>query len=627
MAQLPPPSVIVVETETEARTLRRLLGKQWQVVSTGGQLRQLQREGIGFKVKSMRPIFEPMADDRLHTLLRIIDLAGNHPRVYVAASPTRYGDAIAYHLTEALSSVTDVRRVVFRELTAEGIAAALRRQEAVSSHQNDAFWARRMLHRMVQHQVGPVLNKALGTEDLAITRIQAAILQLLVERETERRFFVPQRQWCVEVTTPSGIVAQSRSVPYEQLAERYRDLFCERDYVIAVRSREETAPSPPEPCNTADMLVAMCERGFSIHETMEAAERLYCSGKITFPYTNTRTLDSKVALAARSVLREQQGRNVVRKRPIPGEGQCIRPTDILTLPSPSSSTAVGTLYRLLHERVVQSQMRSAKVKVCHLQYRQRNSQRILAEVQNISQVTPGYAPEEMRGVPVTRQGCHLEEPSDCVEVVETQTEPKQRHTEGTLLLALKEIGVCHIHSIVSALDGLRALQYVRDTDYEIDLTLRGEVVAQFIRRAFQHLANPAVVGRIEQRLSDIADGVVPMRPYLKSYWRKVLGPAVERVSLDAQAFAKDLPRCSCKRRTGETFRLRLGKPGTVPYIECPVAGCGYMDGIEFDQRGRLRIFTSRKVLGRCSSCKSESLQTGQNSNGVYTYCTVCGKPA
>ncbi|MFQ6096675.1 MAG: type IA DNA topoisomerase, partial [Armatimonadota bacterium] len=188
---------IIVESPTKIRTLRRFVGGKYRLLASMGHVRDLPRDGLSVDVEDdFRPTYEVIPEKRkvLKDLKKQLE---DVSEVYLATDPDREGEAIAWHLCEALE-LESPRRIQFNEITREAVLAALATPGEIDVRRVDAQQARRVLDRLVGYEVSPLLQRRLKKRDLSAGRVQSVALRLICDRERKIAAFVPEESWTVE---------------------------------------------------------------------------------------------------------------------------------------------------------------------------------------------------------------------------------------------------------------------------------------------------------------------------------------------------------------------------------------------------------------------------------------------
>ncbi len=369
-------NLVIVESPAKAKTIEKFLGSGFTVKSSFGHIRDLSKKNLGIDIENG---FEPdylIADDKTKVVSELKSLAKKADTVWLASDEDREGEAIAWHLQEALNlDPLKTKRIVFHEITKDAIENAIENHRGVDMNLVLAQQARRVLDRLVGFELSPVLWKKVKPK-LSAGRVQSVALRLIVEREREIRDFKSKSQFRIEgIFNPQG-TAKSVKVPahIEEKFDNEEDALAVLNSsngasfnITDIEEREsKRTPSPPFTTSTLQQ-EASKKLGFSLNQTMRVAQTLYESGFITYMRTDSVNLSNLAINTAKQVITELYGKEYSKTRQYATKSkgaqeahEAIRPTFIGNIDIEAGAPE-KRLYNLIWKRTVASQMTDATI--------------------------------------------------------------------------------------------------------------------------------------------------------------------------------------------------------------------------------------------------------------------------
>ncbi|HEX8350863.1 MAG TPA: DNA topoisomerase, partial [Hymenobacter sp.] len=331
-------NLVIVESPAKAKTIEKFLGKDFTVRSSFGHIRDLPKKGLNIDVANgFKPTYDVSADKK-KVVSELKKLAATS-EVWLASDEDREGEAIAWHLCEALKlDPTKTKRIVFHEITKSAIEHAIQNPRTVDMHLVDAQQARRVLDRLVGYELSPVLWKKVRP-GLSAGRVQSVAVRLIAEREREIKDFAAQSSF--KVTALFDV--EATQLPAE-LTERFKAVIPSREFIsacvdatftIASVEQKPGSRSPGAPFTTSSLQQEAARRlGYGVKQTMTLAQRLYESGHITYMRTDSTILSGQAIKAAEEYVVSEFGKNYHQVRQFKTKNQsaqeaheAIRPTN------------------------------------------------------------------------------------------------------------------------------------------------------------------------------------------------------------------------------------------------------------------------------------------------------------
>ncbi len=527
--------LMIVESPNKIRKIKAILGAGWEVAASVGHIRDLPVKDLGLGMPGYVPEYE-LSERGADVVKRLRGMAAKAKEgVYLATDPDREGEAIAWHVSEALK-LKGARRVTFDSITPEVVRRALERTRAVDMHLVHAQEARRVLDRLVGYQVSPLLGRGLSAG-----RVQSPAVRLVVEREREIAAFVEVRHFGAELlfgVKPDAWRAQwepalPKGEKYcldEELAKR---AAASRECVVTESGNKKVMQAPPPPFTTSTMLQAASVRlRWKPDVTAGVAQKLFEAGLITYHRTDSVNFSAE---ALREVRAYAEGRGL----PLPGAArkfkskggaqeahEAVRPThfeDEHAGEDPSQQA----LYRLIWERAVASQLADAEWSVNTTRLRAAaGSAAFLFRAEGRVLVAPGWRgltgrdaaeeDEEAQGdgrVPVLVVGKAVTARDG--RVLYKKTEPPTRYTQATLIKRLEGLGIGRPSTYPAILKNVQGRGYVDDEGKYLRPTGVGEAVVDGLVGRFGFVEY-AFTRDLERDLDRIAEGQAEYLPVVRA---------------------------------------------------------------------------------------------------------------
>jgi len=594
-------NLVVVESPAKAKTIERYLGPDFTVLASYGHVRDLPeklgKNQLGVDVEhDFEPEYEIVADRRKQ-VGAIQKAASKADVVYLATDLDREGEAIAWHVSEAIGLDPDkTRRVTFSEITGPAIREAFAHPRGIDSHLVDAQQARRIVDRLVGYRLSPLLWRKVRT-GLSAGRVQSVAVRLVVDREREIRAFTAREYWTLDAILASEggefsadlvrIDGQKPEIADETTAHRHRDALSAAHPVVTSVAVKPSKRNPAPPFTTSTLQQEASRKlGFSPKRTMTAAQRLYEGiatpegqvGLITYMRTDSVALSRQALAEARTVIAGRFGaRYTVPKgrvyktktRGAQEAHEAIRPTSFDRDPEAMAATLPrdeGRLYRLIWQRALASQMAAKELETTTVElaagpYDLRASATRTLFDGFAAVYTEGQddaAEEAERSLPALATG----DPTDVqsVEAKQHFTEPPPRFTEATLIKALEEHGIGRPSTYAATISTILDRGYVTVRERRLQPEPVGEIVTDLLVGHFGELVDLEFTARMEEDLDEVASGKREWVPLVRAFYEP-FGALVDRKATEiAPGDFRTLPSdqlCS----EGHPMVIRLGRNG------------------------------------------------------------------
>ncbi|MCY0878681.1 MAG: type I DNA topoisomerase [Firmicutes bacterium] len=590
-----PKPLIIVESPAKAKTISRFLGSRYQVKASMGHVRDLPKSQFGVDVeKGFEPRYITIRG-KGGLVKELKEAAKKTDRVYLATDPDREGEAIAWHLGEALGIPPhEAQRIQFHEITKDAVTEAIRHARPIDMNLVDAQQARRVLDRVVGYQLSPLLWRKVRP-GLSAGRVQSAALRLIVDREREIQAFTPEEYFTVELSLATEpVLVAEYAAPWgdkgrlrREEAEALNALIQPPATVVvrSVKTRERRRHAAP-PFTTSTLQQEASRRlGFSVKRTMSIAQQLYegldvagegTVGLVTYIRTDSTRVADVAVEDAKGYIEATFGAafwkgsesRAVKKRPgVQDAHEAIRPTSVRRHPDmlkDSLTRDQWRLYRLIWERFLASQMAPevSDVTTVELVYGEHVFRAHGAVV-----TFPGFtvlyqeAQEEdnreakLTALPPLEEGQTV--PVLAVKPLQHFTEPPPRFTEASLVKTLEELGIGRPSTYAPIIDTLLQRDYVRREQRKLVPTELGGVVVDLLQKYFPEIVDISFTAAVENQLDRIEDAELS--------WREVLHAFYEPFKAELARADEDIEKVALASEETEETCAVCGRPMVIKY--------------------------------------------------------------
>jgi len=546
-------NLVIVESPTKAKTITKFLGSKYKIESSFGHIRDLPKSTIGVDTENN---FEPkyVIPTKARKNLNILKkLAKEADHIILATDEDREGEAIAWHLAEAMDAPDKkFGRIVFHEITKDAILEALNNPRTINMKLVDAQQARRILDRLVGYELSPFLWKKVA-KGLSAGRVQSVAVRLIVEREKEIKAFKPDEYWTIEAKLQKDSqkfktklnkindkVIDKLEIKNEAEAEKILKDLDKAKYVVADVIKKEAKKNPPKPFTTSTLQqTANRWLGFSAKQTMMVAQKLYEQGLITYMRTDSLNLSEKFLHEAQEYLKKEVGEkyclNNPRRFKTKSKGaqeahEAIRPTDAKKIPENLAKLEKNQnrLYTLIWQRSLASQMPEAIFDATTIGIDAVGTQNLASpkyQFRSTGQTMQfdGYLkiyPE--KSTEVDLPSVEKEEEIKLIELINEQhfTKPPARYSDAGLVKELEKYGIGRPSTYAPTIATITARNYVnRDENKKLVPTDIAFVVNDLLEAHFPKIVDYEFTARMEEELDEIAEGKIEWQPVIKEFYR------------------------------------------------------------------------------------------------------------
>ena len=563
--------VVVVESPAKAKKINGYLGKDYTVLASYGHVRDLPpKDGSVLPDDDFDMKWEIATDSKKH-IKAIVDALKNDNELILATDPDREGEAISWHLTEALTTRkaikkdTPISRVVFNAITKSAVTEAMKNPRQVDAPLVEAYLARRALDYLVGFKLSPVLWRKLPGAKSA-GRVQSVTLRIIVEREMEIEVFRNQEYWTVKaqlksargqtfearLTTLAGKKLDKFDLGNETQAEMAVQAINSRDLVVkSVEAKPATRnPSPPFMTSTLQQ-EASRKFGMGAKQTMGVAQRLYEAGLITYMRTDGIDMAPEAVTGARNAIKSKFGDKYVPDQPriyknkaknAQEAHECIRPTEMMvdTNDAKIVDSDQRKLYDLIYKRTMASQMAAARMERTVVDITSADEQVVLRANGQVM-VFDGFIAvyeegkddsvleDDDKRLPQLTEGEKAGKTS--VDPEQHFTQPPPRYTEATLVKRMEELGIGRPSTYASIVTTIQDRGYVDKDKNRLIPQDKGRLVTAFLSNYFRKYIGYDFTADLENQLDEVSAGDANYKDVLTRFWRDFSASIAETADL------------------------------------------------------------------------------------------------
>ncbi len=653
--------LIIVESPTKARTIGRILGKDFDVLSSNGHVIDLPAKELAVEPEKGFSLKNRVIPSKKKVLSQILKASSEADRVLLATDPDREGEAIGYLISQHLKVPEDrIYRVLFHEITKTGILEALTSPGKLDEKKFQAQQARRAIDRLVGYKLSPVLWKKIQ-RGLSAGRVQSVALRLVCEREREILAFTPENYWLVHSLLDAGeqplvkarVVSldggktslKNGRIPDEATALSVRSTLEGNTHVVTDMEVKEAAKSPPPPFITSTLQQEAARKlRFTAKKTMMVAQQLYegvtlgekgTMGLITYMRTDSVRVSDQAVRSAREEIVRRFGKNFLPKAPrryrnrkgAQDAHEAVRPSQPDLTPEVVSSYLdkdQARLYELIYKRFLASQMENARI--------ERTKVQITAGPVGLAAVGqrilfPGFSAlyEEGRDdngegepdLPPLSVGQELKLRE--VEVEMKTTQPPPRYTEATLVKTMEEKGIGRPSTYAAILDTIRKRKYVTMGDQRrFYPTALGMGVNDYLVSRFPRLVDVRFTAHLEDELDLVEEGDKTYREVLEEFYSPFTSE-LTRVEEKDEEFTwgeTDLQCPECQRPLVVKMSGRTGE-----FLACSgYPECRFTSDFLRGPDGRIQMTQGEERPEKCPQCEA-AMSLKQGPTGPFLGCT------
>ena len=598
--------LVIVESPTKVKTIKKFLGSNYEVAASNGHVRDLPKSQLGVDVEND---YEPKyitIRGKGDILASLRKSAKKADKVYLATDPDREGEAISWHLAQALKlDDSKMNRITFNEITKNAVKDSLKHAREIDMNLVNAQQARRILDRMVGYRISPLLW-AKVKRGLSAGRVQSVALRIIADREDEINSFIPEEYWSLDAdfTVPGekkSLKAKFYGTDKKKMLlhneEEVKEILAKlenAEYQVCDVKKGERVKKAPLPFTTSTLQQEASKvLNFSTQKTMRIAQQLYegvdikgngTVGLITYLRTDSTRISEEADQAARTYVSENYGENYVAEgnneakkgtKKIQDAHEAIRPSDISRTPvlvKESLSRDQFRLYQLIWKRFTASRMANAvyettQVKIQAGEYHFHVSASRLSFDGFMSVYVDDSAEKEENNVLL--KGIGTDTVLNLKEFHPEQhfTQPPAHYTEAALVKTLEELGIGRPSTYAPTITTIIARRYVAKENKNLYMTELGEVVNSIMKQAFPSIVDVNFTAYLEALLDKVEEGTVKWKTVIRNFYPdldelvKKAEKELEHVKIEDEVTDVICDKC------GRNMVIKYGPHGK--FLACP----------------------------------------------------------
>lgn len=648
-------ALVIVESPAKSKTIKKILGDNFQIEASYGHIRDFPKSVLGFDVqKDFEPSFVVIPDKK-KVVAKLNEIAKKCDKIYLASDPDREGEAIAWHVRQVLSVPDEkIFRIEFNEITPKAVQYAVEHSRNIDMDKVKAQQTRQILDRLVGYKISPVLWEKLRNRRLSAGRVQSVALRMICEREEEIEAFVPVEYWSIMVELDkNGAIVEAELSKYqdkkieinnEAEAQKITDFLSHKntEYKVSKITKKESTRKPSAPFITSTLQrEASSKLGYGVSKTMQVAQKLYegielgsegAVGLITYMRTDSVRISDDAAEASKEFILNSYGEkyypevanNYVKagKKNVQDAHEAIRPSYPEKTPDSLKQYLTSDqykVYKLIWDRFISSQMSNASIENTSVDIAAGDyTLRVGSSKVIFDGFLKVYSENEDEDEDVIKKNIPDFEKGEilkCKKVNPKQhfTQPPPRFSEASLVKALEEHGIGRPSTYAPIITKIQTKGYVEKVDKALSPTLLGKTVSKQLTEHFADIMNYKFTAGMENKLDDVADQ--------KAVWNKVLkefyDPFIETVNNARENMEKiniesDVVCPNC----GKIMVIRNSRFGTQ-FLGCS----GYPEcKTMMPLNGNGEAPEPEKTDEKCEKCNSEMI-IKVGPYGKYFQCT------
>ncbi len=597
--------LLIVESPAKAGTIKKYLGSDYTVMATVGHIIDLPKSQLGVEVdKDFEPKYITIRG-KGDLLAKLKKEAKSAAKVYLATDPDREGEAISWHLANALSiDPASLCRVTFNEVTKDAVKAAVKVPRSIDMDLVDAQQARRVLDRVVGYKLSPILWEKVK-KGLSAGRVQSVATRLICDREEEIENFIPKEYWTVEAELTDekskktfnakyyGINGKETGLDSKEAAEKVIAETKKEAFVISKIKHSKMQKNPPPPFTTSTMQQDASRKiNFSSYKTMQTAQGLYegvnlgtslggTIGLITYMRTDSLRISDEARRAVSGFITDNYGKEMLKNRAFKTKNnaqdahEAIRPTNVALTPQMVKDKLTNDqfrLYKLIWERFVASQMASAvydttavTVNAGKYEFHASGWELVFKGFTAIYTEGTDNAEEKVKKLPRLEENAKVSLKE--IEGIQHFTQPPARYTEASLVRELEELGIGRPSTYAPTITTIISRGYVARNKKQLLPTELGMITTDILKSNFEDIVDVEFTAGMEEKLDLVAEGNTEWKKLLRDFYpdfEKSLEKAksaVEKIKIKDEESDVICDKC------GRKMVYKIGKYGK--FLACP----------------------------------------------------------
>lgn len=628
-------NLVIVESPHKTGPIGEYLGKDYKVLASKGHIRDLAtsgKYGLGVDIEDhFKPNYIPIKGKK-STITELKKEAKDADTVYLATDPDREGEAISWHLFDALGLKEDkYERVVFNEITKNAVLEAFKHQRKIDKDLVNSQETRRILDRIIGFRLSKLIQSK--TSGSSAGRVQSVALKLIVDREREINNFNKEEYWTINsiFSDMEADLTKYKTKKIEIKTEKEADEILEKldkKFIVESVSKKEKSKTSKPPFTTSTMQqMASIKLGFNSKKTMSVAQKLYegikleteTEGLISYMRTDSIRLSDEFVKDTYKYIEKEYGKEYVgkvkqkaKKENVQDAHEAIRPTSIYRTPQsvkPYLTNDEYKLYRLIYVRALSSLMKEAKTEnttviLDNNDYKFTTTGQIIT-FDGYLKIYKDYEDSKDKFLPDIKEGDTLE--SISINKEQHFTKPPARYSEATLIKEMEELGIGRPSTYAPTMDTIKKRGYVIIEDKKFVPSEIGFEITDKLQESFSHLINVEYTASMENDLDEIAEGKEVWYEVLEDFYKKFepsVKEAFEKMEKEAPKETGEMcPECN------HPLVIRKGRYGQ--FVACSnYPECKYIKKEE----------TEIKEICDCPNCEGKIVEKKSRKGKVFYGC-------
>ena len=588
--------LVIVESPAKVKTVKKYLGRNYDVVASKGHVRDLPKSSMGVDIEND---FEPKyitIRGKGDTISELKKLSKEADKIYLATDPDREGEAISWHLEQLLDPEgKKCRRITFNEITKSAVSASIKNSRDIDMDLVDAQQARRVLDRLVGYGISPVLWQKVK-KGLSAGRVQSSALRMICDRDKEIEEFIPEEYWNIE----ADIYIDKEKKPIK--ARFYGDKNGktdirdkeQADLILkavsdssmrpgAIRNTEKTKNAPFPFVTSTLQQEASKALGFTAQKTMRIAQSLYESGMITYLRTDSVRISDEAVSMAKGYIADKFGKEYVSftvpkargKNNIQDAHEAIRPTNINTQPEDvkeSLDRDSFRLYQLIWKRFTASRMTGARYSVISADFyagdyvfKAVSSTRIFDGFMKVYTSADDEKEEKNSAIGKLKSDSVITDVQ--YDAIQHFTQPPAHFTEASLVKAMEEAGIGRPSTYAPTITTISGRGYIKKEKKNLIATELGIVVNDIMVTAFPQIVDISFTANVESQLDEIEEGNIEWKQVIRDFYPGLEESISQAKTKLERIKIKDEQTDEICEKCGRNMVIKMGRYGK--FLACP----------------------------------------------------------
>lgn len=664
-------ALVVVESPSKAKTIKKYLGKGYQVVASNGHIKDLPKSKLGVDIKENFAIDLVPITGKKDKIERIQELAKKANAIYLAPDMDREGEAIAHHIAEEIGNKVKIYRVVFNAVTKSAVKEAIENPTVLNKAMYDSQKTRRVLDRLVGYKISPILWDKVQ-RGISAGRVQSVALRIISEREEAVKAFIPEQWFSIhgemsKKSTPFEIkyYGEEPNKKMELNDQKTADKIVKdvkgKDFNVTDVKKRERKQNPTPPFTTSKLQQEAANKlGFTAKRTMMVAQKLYegmnlrdhgMQGLITYMRTDSVRTAPEATDSLREFIEKRYGKDylpaealVYKKKgnsKIQDAHEAIRPTNLTFTPDEVRGDLEPDqqkLYEIIWNKFISSQMTQAVIDQTSVTFEasghffkangsiikfagfrtvyleaaaEKASKKGGDDEESLNDVKSGLLPEIEKGETMKA--------SKDPEALEHWTSPPPRYNEASLVKDLEEKGIGRPSTYAAIISNIQDRGYVEKIENRFIPTELGMVVCKMLVESFPKIMDVDFTAKVEGLLDQIEEGEITYKKVLKDFW-KDFEVTLEKAKEEMKNLKKQLipTGIDCKKCPSGEYHIKWGRNGQ--FLACSeYPECNSTFDFKKDLEGTIHIQPKNWFHDPCPTCHKK-LEVKKGKYGRFVRC-------